>query len=167
MSSSFRVRRATSGDIPVLARHRAEMFRDMGKLPDSLYQPLVEATTRYYETAVPSEEYVAWLAAPADHPGEIVAGAGVQRWLALPRPLETTSGWKLSHGRQGVVVNVFTERPWRRRGIAALLMDEVMAWARASDLEVLVLHASDEGRPLYERLGFVPTNEMRFAGDLD
>jgi hypothetical protein len=25
----------------------------------------------------------------------------------------------------------------------------------------IVLHASDDGRRLYERLGFVPTNEMR------
>ena len=25
----------------------------------------------------------------------------------------------------------------------------------------IVLHASDHGRRLYERLGFVPTNEMR------
>jgi ribosomal protein S18 acetylase RimI-like enzyme len=27
----------------------------------------------------------------------------------------------------------------------------------------IVLHASDEGRRLYERLGFVPTNEMRLG----
>ena len=28
----------------------------------------------------------------------------------------------------------------------------------------IVLHASTEGRPLYESLGFVATNEMRYAG---
>jgi hypothetical protein len=30
----------------------------------------------------------------------------------------------------------------------------------------LVLHASDDGRALYESLGFVATNEMRYAGAL-
>lgn len=30
----------------------------------------------------------------------------------------------------------------------------------------LVLHASPDARPLYERLGFEPTNEMRFTGEL-
>jgi len=30
----------------------------------------------------------------------------------------------------------------------------------------LVLHASTEGRALYEQLGFVATNEMRYEGDL-
>jgi len=39
----YRIRRATAADAGVLARHRAEMFRDMGELPDGLYDTLVEA----------------------------------------------------------------------------------------------------------------------------
>ena len=42
----------------------------------------------------------------------------------------------------------------------------MLAWARAERLDRLVLHASDAGRPLYERLGFAATNEMRFTGEL-
>jgi hypothetical protein len=30
-----------------------------------------------------------------------------------------------------------------------------------AEVRRIVLHASDDGRRLYERLGFVPTNEMR------
>jgi uncharacterized protein (DUF1330 family) len=45
-------------------------------------------------------------------------------------------------------------------------MQHVLAWARHERLDRLVLHASAEGRRLYEGLGFVATNEMRFAGDL-
>jgi hypothetical protein len=37
----------------------------------------------------------------------------------------------------------------------------IVAWGRESGLGSLYLHASDEGRPLYRSLGFVPTNEMR------
>ena len=32
-------------------------------------------------------------------------------------------------------------------------------------LDELILHSSGDGRSLYERLGFVPTTEMRFAGN--
>jgi hypothetical protein len=46
-------------------------------------------------------------------------------------------------------------------------MRRLLAWAREERLDRVVLHASAEGRPLYERLGFVPTNEMRLAEDLD
>jgi hypothetical protein len=31
----------------------------------------------------------------------------------------------------------------------------------SAGLAVITLHASDAGRPLYERLGFAPTNELR------
>jgi len=33
----------------------------------------------------------------------------------------------------------------------------------ARSVRRIVLHASDDGRRLYERLGFVPTNEMRLS----
>jgi hypothetical protein len=45
-------------------------------------------------------------------------------------------------------------------------MEAILAWARATEVESLVLHASTDGRALYERLGFAATNEMRFMGDL-
>jgi hypothetical protein len=45
-------------------------------------------------------------------------------------------------------------------------MREVIRWAGKEQLDRLVLHASDAGRPLYERLGFVATNEMRYQGPL-
>jgi GNAT superfamily N-acetyltransferase len=46
-----------------------------------------------------------------------------------------------------------------------LLLQRIIDWARAERLDRLVLHASEAGRSLYERLGFVGTNEMRLAGE--
>jgi uncharacterized protein (DUF1330 family) len=80
--------------------------------------------------------------------------------MVTSRPLGVTCG---SPGALAAGVRV---RSWRRRGVAALLMQHVLAWARHGRLDRLVLHASAEGRRLYEGLGFVATNEMRFAGDL-
>jgi hypothetical protein len=34
-------------------------------------------------------------------------------------------------------------------------------WCRTQGFMNVTLHASDKGRPLYESLGFEPTNEMR------
>jgi len=61
-------------------------------------------------------------------------------------------------------VNVFTEPQWRRRGIAGLLLKEIITWSKNEQIDRLVLHASDEGRSIYERLGFTESNEMRFVG---
>jgi GNAT superfamily N-acetyltransferase len=156
------IRRADIGDIPILARHRADMFKDMGALDQSLHAQLMRDAEAYFTRALPAGEYFAWVAAPSSDPATVVAGAGVQLRELMPRPHPT--GTALLAGEQGLVVNVYTESAWRRQGIAELLMRHILAWARERRLASIVLHASGEGRGLYERLGFVPTNEMRYQG---
>jgi len=156
----FRLRPATPNDAPLLAKHRVEMFRDMGRIPD-------EATAAELRAAaepmigewVAAGTYVGWLAEPLTRPGLVVGGAGIQLRPMLPRPDPNRPG--ILSGPEAYVLNVFVERAWRRRGVAALLMDQVMSYAKERRLRVVTLHASDEGRPLYERLGFASTNEMR------
>jgi len=41
------------------------------------------------------------------------------------------------------------------------MLGEVVAQAEAQGAAVVTLHASDEGRLLYERIGFVDSHEMR------
>jgi len=40
-------------------------------------------------------------------------------------------------------------------------MRVLIGWASARGLQRISLSASGEGRPLYEKLGFVPANECR------
>jgi hypothetical protein len=42
-------------------------------------------------------------------------------------------------------------------------MLEILAWCRAHGIPRASLHASPEGRLLYEALGFQSTNEMRMG----
>jgi GNAT superfamily N-acetyltransferase len=160
----YRIRRATAADAGALARHRAEMFRDMGELPDDLHDTLIEAARAYFIHAIADGRYVGWVAQLDDESGEIIGGAGLQLRELLPRP-DVARG-RLVRGPQGLILNVYTERAWRRRGVAAALMRELLRWCRGNGVESVVLHASAEGRPLYEKLGFTATNEMRYAGDL-
>ena len=61
------------------------------------------------------------------------------------------------------MLNVFVERQWRRRGIARLLMRHVLESVRAHGIARCTLHASAEGKALYESLGFTPTTELRLT----
>jgi GNAT superfamily N-acetyltransferase len=153
------VRRAGAEDIPTLACHRAWMFRDMGKLPADKSEALQEATASYLRAALPRGEYVAWVAEAAGTPPVIVGGAGVQLRPILPRPRE--GGGDLELGPEAIVLNVYVELDWRRRGVAQALMRALLDELAARGVQRIVLHASEDGRRLYERLGFVPTNEMR------
>ena len=159
------MRRALPSDARVIARHRAEMFSDMGQLPPELYQDLVDRSVGYLEQAIASAEYLGWLVT-IEGAAEVIAGAGVQLRRILPRPVTFDGRSRIVPGREGIVLNVFTERSWRRKGIARLLMHSVLEWANSECLDRLVLHASEDGRALYDRLGFVASNEMRYARPL-
>ena len=55
-------------------------------------------------------------------------------------------------------MNVFTEKEWRRSGLAELVMRVMLEWSRENGVASVVLHASSMGRGLYERLGFVKSH---------
>jgi GNAT superfamily N-acetyltransferase len=163
-SPDFTIRPATLDDAPVLAWHRAGMFRDMGSVADADVPALQDASLAYFRSALPAGEYVAWVAHPTGKPEEVIAGAGVQLRSLLPRPAVGRPGLLL--GLEGLVLNVYVEPAWRRRGVARRLMEEVLRWAPGAGIVRLVLHASREGRRLYEQMDFVATNEMRYTGPL-
>ena len=164
MSESFVVRLATPADADTVAWHRARMFRDMGDVPPNLFDEFRGKAKVAIEDMLARGEYVGWLASPDGASDNIIGGAGLQLQRALPRPFSSAGGTKVSDGRLGVIINVFTEPEWRRRGLAALLIKRIIDWSRQEGIDSLVLHASDEGRGLYERLGFIATTEMRFNG---
>jgi len=159
--TSFTVRRADATDIPLLSRHRAAMFRDMGQLRVHQEDSLAQATDSYLRAALPRGEYLAWVAEAAGTPMTAVGGAGVQLRPILPRPRPDADDLEL--GPEAIVLNVYVEPAWRRRGVADALMRAILATLAERGIRRIVLHASTDGRRLYERLGFVPTNEMRFV----
>lgn len=141
------------------------MFRDMDRLTPAVEPTFAMVSAMWLEGALRRGEYLGWLATPTDRPAEIVAGAGVQLRQILPFPQTMPDkSVRIAEGRQAIVVNVYTEPAFRRQGAARRLMETVLEWARSVKLESLVLHAAPDGRPLYQRLGFAPTNEMRYQG---
>ena len=157
-SDPFRIRRASAQDSDIISWHRARMFQDMGDVSGRAFEILRAKVRTRLEEWIDNGNYIGWLATPADEQQMIVAGAGVQLQRILPRPLDVST---IGEGRQGTIVNVFTEPQWRQRGIASLLIKEIIIWSKSEQIDRLVLHASDKGRSIYERIGFVASNEMR------
>ena len=164
--ADFLVRRATVEDAAVIARHRARMFHDMGEISDDAYDDFLAASQEWTERGLTSGEYIGWLAVPKNEPSSIVSGGGVQLRQVPPHPCRPARDGKFAKGRHAIVLNVFTEPEWRKRGAATFVMEAILRWAREEKLDRLVLHASDHARSLYEQLGFIATNEMRFGGEL-
>jgi GNAT superfamily N-acetyltransferase len=56
--------------------------------------------------------------------------------------------------RLAFVYNVYTEPAHRRRGLARRVMDAMHHWCRDAGIASIALNASEDGRPLYEALGY-------------
>jgi len=159
---AFRIRPATAADVSLIASHRAAMFRDMGKLAREDVPALIRATADYLQIALPRGEYLAWVADSTTSGSESIGGAGVQLRPILPRPRACDDGLEL--GPEALVLNVYVVPEWRRRGVGEALMRSLLNALADRNVRRIVLHASEDGRRLYERLGFVSTNEMRLDG---
>ena len=61
------------------------------------------------------------------------------------------------------VMSMYTAPEARGRGIATAIVRRLVAWARAEGYPRVELHATPAGRPVYGRLGFQRTDQMRLA----
>jgi GNAT superfamily N-acetyltransferase len=150
----YRMREIRADDFEMIARHRADMFRDMGQVSGEAHERLFSESKPWIAGLLANGAYVGRL---IEGEGEVVAGGGI--WLRETGPTPSC----LRVGKWAHLVNVYVEREHRRRGLAQWLVTELLEWCRANAMDHVTLGASDEGRPLYESLGFVPTVDMRWA----
>jgi len=150
--NTYRIRPATALDLEVVLHHRRRMFEDMGFTDPPALDAMLASATPLLRRGLADGTYRGWLAEESG--GGIVAGGGViiLEFQSRPDDPRPQRAW---------VVNMFTEPEHRRRGLARRLMESMLAWCRAEGMRCLYLHASDDGRPLYESMGFTSTNEMR------
>ncbi|MBQ7919741.1 MAG: GNAT family N-acetyltransferase [Lachnospiraceae bacterium] len=57
-------------------------------------------------------------------------------------------------GKNAYVTSLYVEPKYRKRGIARAIMTELTSKAASRGYEIIMLNASDMGRPLYEKMGF-------------
>jgi GNAT superfamily N-acetyltransferase len=96
-------------------------------------------------------EVVAWVAEVGNEP----VGSG-SVWFM---PQEPRPGIPL--GVIPYIMSMYTRPDHERQGIATAIVRRLVRVARNSGAARVTLHAADQGRPVYERLGFEPTAEMR------
>jgi GNAT superfamily N-acetyltransferase len=151
-ASSYDLREATLADAPILARQRRLMFDSIDALPADLADLLEAAILRYVAQAMPAGTFRSWI---VEHQGAVVAGGGLQLRTLMPRP-----GYVYGEP-EGLIVSMWTDPEHRRRGLGRKIVEAILAWGRANGVRRFTLHASNDGRPLYELYGFRATNEMR------
>ncbi|MCR5775031.1 MAG: GNAT family N-acetyltransferase [Lachnospiraceae bacterium] len=147
LSYDVRYRIATSDDMGLLMSSRLEMLKVVNDL-DLYYEygdELIESSREYFEKG----DQTTVLALD----GERVIGCATMCYIHIMPTYSHPTG-KRAH-----LMNVYTMREWQRQGIAmkmvSMLIDE--AWNRG--VTEISLDSTEEGRPLYKKLGFVGSTE--------
>jgi GNAT superfamily N-acetyltransferase len=148
----FLIRPGALADAETVAAHRRAMFFEMGYRDEQALDKMCDAFRPWLARKMRDDQYLAWFA--VDSGGAIAAGVGL--WLMDWQPHLVGPGpWRAN------ILNVYTRPESRRIGLARKLMETAIEWCRANQVRAVILHSSDDGRRLYESMGFQATNEMR------
>ncbi|MGA8151331.1 MAG: GNAT family N-acetyltransferase [Terriglobales bacterium] len=151
MTQDLVIREATTDDVPEILRQRRCMYLDMGYEDSPALGSMLSTCEPYLFQALANGSFRGWLAST----GERFVGGGaivISPWPSHPCDLEC---------RRATILNVYVYPEFRRQGIARRLMRLMIDWCAVQKFAAVYLHASKDGRHLYQSLGFEPTNEMK------
>ncbi len=143
-------KKATIDDIEMLVETRIEVLRAVNKLDNFTDMTEVkEQSYDYYKKALSAETHIAYLVFDRSM---FVGAGGVSFFRVMPAFHNPT-------GNIAYIMNMYTNPIYRRKGIAYKTLDLLVSSAKEKGITAILLEATDMGRPLYEKYGFVKMND--------
>lgn len=161
------IRQARVEEIEQLIALRRMMFEAMGFDDTEALDRTCDAMRAYFAHQMPTGAFRVWVAVSsgASTGGDsgsgqagtcaesLIASIGLVIHSVPPGPHNLV-------GTVGYIMNLVTLPEWRRQGIAHALLSHVLDVLRAEGVAVASLHASTDGRCLYEDLGFQAKEDL-------
>ena len=139
-------RRAGIRDLDMLTETRIQVLRAANELEEDADLSAVEKETYdYYLTALKDGSHTAILVYDKD---QIIGAGGISYFRVMPTYHNPT-------GRKAYIMNMYTALEYRRQGIALHTLDLLVKVIRKQGVSQITLEATEMGRPLYEKYGFV------------
>jgi len=151
LDSDLLIRNATLDDVPEILRQRRGMYQDMGYNDAAVLDGMVRSCQSFLAKAFADGSFHSWLACVNTR---TVGGGAV---LISPWPSHPYD----PQCRRATILNLYVYPGFRRQGIARKLMGTLLEWCEREKFAGVFLHASEDGRHLYETLGFEASNEMQ------
>ena len=140
----FRV--ATLNDLDLLTTSRIEVLKAANKLDASTDMANVEKESyNYYKKALEDNTHYAILVMEDD---KFIGAGGVSFYSVMPT-------YHNPSGKKAYIMNMYTAPDYRRQGIAYKTLDMLVKISKERGIDQISLEATEMGRPLYEKYGFV------------
>ena len=136
------IRKAELKDAALLSEVRKLQLIDEGIAPDCDIDAELDV---FFKKWLVSENFLQLI---AEEDGKLLSTAAVI-YYDLPPSFTNKIGLR------GYITNVYTAPEHRRKGLSKMLLTELLKDAETRGIKKLWLGASKDGRPLYEKLGFI------------
>lgn len=137
----------TENELDEFIKLRIDQLREEGAQDDI---DLVPALKKYYLRHMADNTFFSWIA--TDN-GRMIGTSG----LSI---VEKPPYFGCPNGKIGLLSSMFTNKAYRRQGIAKELLPRITAEARKEDCCVIQITASDMGVLLYSNFGFTKNNNF-------
>lgn len=135
-------RRATKADVEAFVDVRIEFVTQIRTIAD--VDDFRARTLEYLTDHIERDDLLIYLAL---EDGEIVSSCMASLYQTPPVPSCRT-------GRTAELLNVYTKQEFRRRGLAEQLIRMLFTQLQARGIEKVLLDYTEDGLPLYQKLGF-------------
>ena len=150
---SWTIRECLQDEWPVFAAHVRAMWLEIGAPPHQIKPSWQEEVFQFMGAAAEIGHFRGYVAV---REGRIVGSAGGQIFAGLsPNLLEP------DYRLMGYVWGVYVRPEHRGLGIASALTRTLTEYLFSLGCSQVRLHASPAGQPVYEKIGFLPSTEMR------
>jgi GNAT superfamily N-acetyltransferase len=143
-------RRATPEDAPIITAQRHQMFAANDLATEAAYNVMDLAFEPWVRERLADGRYVGFL---LEEDTKILAGCGIFFGDFPPHYFDPNP-------IRAYLLNFYTAPEARGRGLATQLLQHAVEECRQANVQVITLHASKFGKPIYERFGFTQNNEM-------
>ncbi len=143
-------KKATIDDIDILTSTRIEVLRSANKFSNDVDMSEVKKQSYdYYKKSLTMGTHIAYLVFDNDI---FVGSGGVSFYQVMPT-------YHNPSGNKAYIMNMYTNPAYRRKGIAYKTLDILIDEIRKKGVSCISLEATDMGKPLYIKYGFVKMND--------
>ena len=151
---NVKLKTANPQEDSIIAEHFYRMWLALDFQKDSFAADWKEITLKYIDNARQKLQYQAFI---AEVSGKIVGSAGCQLFDGLYPWI-----FPAEFRQYGYIWGVYVEKSERHRGIGTELTSRTIDYLKSIGCTRAILNASPQGKPIYDRLGFISSNCMYF-----
>ena len=143
--SKIQIRKIQTNEVELLTRYRMAYLTEMqGERSDEYQEVLKNELNQYFREALNEDRFFAFL---AEQDGEALSFGG----MVLKK---IPGDFNQSSYLEGDILNMYTVPNVRRKGISALILQNLLNEALRRGVTKVSLHTSNDGEKLYRKFGF-------------